>query len=168
MTLLSLAFLTTDTLAMLSIDHHERIQLHARDLYIDDKASQAELSSELSGVLPSTVIPLRQFPLPDAFPSVIAVPPLHDDDDDEEEESSGGVVVIGGTKALFFEIAPQDKQEKFKGKQARTALRRKSTDKSVLGKAREKDHEREGRGRKPNASVQWPWSNVSAYVTIQP
>jgi DNA damage-binding protein 1 len=159
--LFSLCFLDVDevkTLALLYLDNKERIQLRTRNVYADLKNSQVELSQATSSVLLPTVVPSRLYSLPDAPPRLIPIPSPSGNNAD----FSDGVLIIGGKKILFFGVAAPEAQEKHRGKQERLQQKRKSSDKAKEDQALEKEKEREARGRKPNASVVWPWSNVTA------
>jgi DNA damage-binding protein 1 len=150
-------------IAILYMDYQERVQLIARDVIIDD----FELSSHPSTVLHPTPISAKVLPCPtECIPQLLSVPPsqLTVDEDDEDEGFSGGVLILGGKKILLFELASRQGQAKQRGKRRRLEARKKSTDAAEVEKAREKEIEREGRKRKPQGTVEWPWSEVTAYA----
>lgn len=155
------------TLAVLHFDHQQRIQLLARDIELEDN----QLSMFPSTQLHSTVISDRIFPYPaDSPPKLVPVyPPSlvkseEDEDDvmDSEDQFIGGILVVGGKKMLLYELVNQESQEKQKGKRRRLEEKKKSKDLVESKRAREKEAEREGKKRKPRASVVWPWSDVAA------
>ena len=152
-------------IAILYMDYHERVQLIARDILIED----LELSSHPSTVLHPTPISARVLPCPtECIPQLLSVPPsqLTVDGDDEDEGFSGGVLIVGGRKILLFELASTQGQAKQRGKRRRLEAKKKSTDAAEVAKAREKEMEREGRKRKARGSVEWPWSEVTAYAFV--
>jgi DNA damage-binding protein 1 len=163
----SLAFLPSDdeyTLAILLLDLQGRLQLFARDIDFES----LELSTHCSSLLQPTIISEKVVPYPtESPPQLITVPP----DDDSAEVADfddaaflGGVLVVGGTQILLFDVASKQKQEKQKGKLKRLEAKKKSNDATEVAKAREKEKERFNRRRKPKASIDWPWSEVTAYV----
>jgi DNA damage-binding protein 1 len=163
----SLAFLPSDdeyTLAILLLDLQGRLQLFARDIDIES----LELSTHCSSLLQPTIISEKVVPYPtESPPQLITVPP--DDDsaevaDVDDDAFLGGVLVVGGTQILLFDVASKQKQEKQRGKLKRLEAKKKSNDATEVGKAREKEKERLNRRRKPKASIEWPWSEVTAYV----
>ena len=152
-----MCFLDTDdpfSIAMLFLDNKERVQLHARDICDDIKASRVELSPGTSSLLLPTLVPSNLFYLPDAVPSLIPVPPL------SKEGFAGGVLIVGGMEIVLYEVAPVDSQLKHRGKQERLRQKRKSLDKTKVDQAKEK--EREVKRRRAKATITWPWSNVTA------
>lgn len=166
--LLGLAFLSTRddeyTLAVLHLDHQERVQLLARDINVDD----LELSPSPSILLNVTPLSPKVFPFPtEAVPQLISVPPA-EQQGQSDEPFLGGVLVVGGKKVLLYELASRDGQEKQKGKRRRLETKKKSVDVTEAEEAREKERERERRRRKPKASVDWPWNEVTAYVSFNP
>ena len=76
----------------------------------------------------------------------------------------GGVLLVGGRQILLFELSSRESQEKVKGKRKRLEAKKKSTDVAEVSRAKAKEREREGRKKKPNAVVEWPWSQITAYV----
>ncbi|VDB85583.1 unnamed protein product [Peniophora sp. CBMAI 1063] len=106
--LFSLAFVPspneeTYQLAMLFIDHQERIRLHTRGLTLES----GDLSSEPSGVLRECMPESLTFSRPG--PQLIPVP--------SDDEFPGGVFVAGGAVISFYE-AKKPKSAKKKGKKA--------------------------------------------------
>lgn len=165
----SLAFLPSPeeeySLAILHLDHQERVQLLARDINVEE----LELSPAPSTVLHPTPLSNKTLPYPtEDIPALIPVPPAEHGEatDSSSEPFLGGVLVVGGKRILLFELASSDGQEKQKGKRRRLDTKKNSTDATEAAKAKEKEKEREGRRRKPKASVEWPWSEISAYVSF--
>ena len=164
--LFGLAFLPVPddefAIAILHMDYHERVQLIARDILIGD----LELSTHPSTVLHPTPISPKIFPCPtECIPQLLSVPPSRStSDEDDEEGFSGGVLIIGGKKILLFELASTFGQIKQRGKRRRLEAKKKSADSAEVEKGKEKEMEREGRKRKPKGSVEWPWSEVTAYA----
>lgn len=158
--LLALAFLpllySGGSLAILHIDHQDRLQLLSRDINITD----LEMSPAPSTLLPSTSISSRSLPLTESLPTLIPIPPSLDDESDAA--SPGSILVVGGRKLLLYELASIDWQEKQKGKRRRLDSRKRSMDSSEVIKAKEKEKEREVKKRKPKATIEWPWSEVTA------
>jgi DNA damage-binding protein 1 len=110
----------------------------------------------------------KLFPYPADNPPGLV--PVHDPQIKMEEDTMedtqgqflGGVLVIGGKKLLLYELVDQEGQEKQRGKRRRLEDKKKSKNLKEVDKAREKEVEREGRKRKPKATVVWPWSEISA------
>ncbi|OBZ68977.1 DNA damage-binding protein 1 [Grifola frondosa] len=153
------------TLAILHLDHQQRLQLLSRDV----NTSDPELSALHSTLLPSTMIPSSTLPLVDIPPILIAIPPYTSSPQAEEASPAdhlGGLLVVGGRKVLFFEHASKEKQEDRKDKQRRAGKRLSSAVQSEVAKAKEKENEREGRKVKQKASVKWPWSEVTAWCSV--
>lgn len=158
-------------LAILHIDYQDRVQLLARNILVDD----LELSTYPSAALPPTSIPAKILPFPtDSIPRLISVPAgapkdFEDDDDQDEDDDKvflGGVMIVGGRKILLYELASAQKQAKQTGKRRRMEKGKKSGDVVEVAKAKEKEKEREARFRKARGSVDWPWSDVTAYVAF--
>ncbi|KIL67911.1 hypothetical protein M378DRAFT_185481 [Amanita muscaria Koide BX008] len=145
-------------IAILYLDSRLRLQLHARDIILD----ALELSAHPSVLLHPTTLSDNVFPSPTQIAYRLASIPASDPYADEEDVFKGGVLVIGGRRILLFELAGQNAQEKQKGKRRRLEARKASDANS----AREKEAEREGRRRKPKASVEWPWSEVVAICSV--
>ncbi|KAF8630852.1 hypothetical protein AX17_005211 [Amanita inopinata Kibby_2008] len=163
----SLAFLPTPefeySIAILYLDNRGRLQLHARDIFVED----LELSAYSSSLLQSTVISDKVFPFPaEIVPRLLSVPALNQYADVNDDEFRGGVLVVGGKKVLLYELAAKEAQQRQKGKRRRLEARKSSSDVNEAAKAMEKEKEREGRKRKPKASVEWPWSEVAACSPI--
>ena len=139
------------------------MQLHARDILLDD----LELSARPSVILHPTPLSEKVVPFPtDIVPRLVSVPAPDPYTDADENVFKGGVLVIGGRKLLLYELASKEAQEKQKGKWRKLEARKSSSDASEVAKAKEKEVERESRRRKPKASVEWPWSEVAAYVNF--
>jgi DNA damage-binding protein 1 len=159
--ILSLAFLSVGarnhSIAILHLDHNQNLILLAHDLIL----SERELSPQPSLLLPQTIIPALA--LTEAPPSLVTVPPqqLHG----TEESVPGGVLVLGGRKIRFFELSSEEWQEKHRGRLQKLGSKKKSVDRSPEGKAKEKQKGREIKKRKAKATVEWPWFEVTAYVS---
>jgi DNA damage-binding protein 1 len=115
-----------------------------------------ELSSYPSTLLPSTVVSAKSLLLIDSLHLIHGPSPGKDCVD------LGGVLLLGGRRIRFFQFADDESQEKLKGKQRRTERRKKSADSAEAQRAKQKESERESRKRKPKATIQWPWSEITA------
>ena len=145
------------TLAILHLDNQQRLQLCARDIDVD----AFELSQHPSSLLNSTFISNQIIPYPtDSLPRLIPVQPEAIDDGINVREYRC-VLLVGGTQILLFELSSRESQEKVKGKRKRLEVKKKSTDAAEVSRAKAKELERESRKRKPNAIVEWPWSNIT-------
>lgn len=164
--LLALSFVVTAahayTLAILHIDHQQRVQLLSRDLDVDE----LELSITPSACLQRVILPLNWFPYTKHSLILVSVPPFPLDStlDQEEAECLGGVLVLGGRKVIFVEAASVEEQKSEKGKEKRQQRRKSSGVEAMLKLAKQKEKEREAKKVKPRATVKWPWSEVVAYV----
>ena len=150
-------------MAILHLDYQQRLQLCARDIDVD----AFELSQHPSSLLNSTFISNKIIPYPtDSVPRLIPLQPEAIDDGININEYSfqGGVLLIGGRQILLFELSSRESQEKVKGKRKRLEARKKSTDAAEVSRAKAKELERESRKKKANAVVEWPWSQITAYV----
>ena len=100
---LSLALIISDSgvhaLAILHIDHNQKIQLIARDISV----IEYELSPSPSLILSPTSLSSTSVILTDLPPSIIAVPSL--------DGSKGGVLVVGGKVVEFFEFSSDERQQ---------------------------------------------------------
>lgn len=154
------------TIAILSLNWKERLQLCARDISIDEQ----ELSSQHSFLLQPTIIPDKVVPFPTELqvsPQLIPIQPnelLREDWPDVA--FLGGILVVGGRDILLFDVAPPQSQAKQMGKFKRLEAKKKSNDPAEAAKARDKEQERMNRIRKPKGSIEWPWSELRAYVSI--
>ena len=149
------------TLAILYLDSQERLQLCARDIDVD------AFEQHPSSLLNSTFISHKIIPYPtDSVPRLIPVQPEINDDgiNMNEHNFQGGVLLVGGRQILLFELSSRESQEKLKGKRKRLEARKKSTNAAEVARAKAKESERESRKKKPNAVVEWPWSQITAYV----
>ena len=148
------------TLAILHLDHLQRIQLIARDLNV----SERDLDFTLSPVLRNTVLPANAFPETENPFILVSVPRFHVESDDEAEQGEclGGVLVLGGRKILFYEVATVERQQRTRNENKRQAKRKASTSEKQLEAARRRDMERDSKKIKPKMSVKWPWSEVTA------
>ncbi|EPQ54734.1 hypothetical protein GLOTRDRAFT_116530 [Gloeophyllum trabeum ATCC 11539] len=158
--LLSMCFLPTSSdtycLGLLHVDYEGKLQLLSRDLSLADY----ELFAAPSTLLPSTALSAS------AFLSIEPAPTLIPISASEEEEYAGGVLVVGGRKVLLYELASQDLQDKHKGKRRRLEGKKKSANREEAERAREEEKARERKRRKPRASVEWPWSEVTAWCFV--
>ncbi|TFY70381.1 hypothetical protein EVG20_g2619 [Dentipellis fragilis] len=165
--ILSLAIISQSVdhhvIAVLHIDHHQCMQLVAHDLYI----SHYELSRGSSPILAPTSLSTSTFPLGEFPPALIAVPsipstqPESSDGEDDEDAFAGGVLIIGGRMILLYELSSREWQDKYRGKQKR--LDKQMKDPKTSAGAKERQKERELKRRKATASVEWPWSEVTAW-----
>ncbi|KAH0586144.1 hypothetical protein H2248_007410 [Termitomyces sp. 'cryptogamus'] len=151
-------------LAILYVDYQERVQLLARDILLED----LELSSSPSTVLTPTTISNKVVPYPDELNlKLFPVQPQPVDDGDLDNDGFlGGMLVIGGRKILMYELASSQGQAKQMSKRRRLEKKKKSTDAAESEEALSKQEEREGRVRKVQGSVVWPWSEVTAVCAI--
>jgi DNA damage-binding protein 1 len=160
--ILSLAFLpvgaTNHSIAILHLDHNQSLQLLARDLIL----SERELSSEPSLLLPPTILSSSVLTPTEAPPCLATVPSQQVNG--MGELNPGGVLVLGGRKIRFFELSSEEWQEKYRERQRRLENQKKNGDRSLEGKAKEKQKVREIKKRKAKATVEWPWCEVTAYV----
>jgi DNA damage-binding protein 1 len=150
-------------LAILHLDYQQRLQLCARDIDVE----AFELSQHPSSLFNSTFISNKIIPYPtDSVPRLIPVQSETNDDGINMSEYSfqGGVLLVGGRQILLFELSSRESQEKLKGKRKRLEARKKSTDAAEVSRAKTKELERESRMKKPNAVVEWPFSQITAYV----
>ncbi|KAG6831954.1 hypothetical protein H0H92_006555 [Tricholoma furcatifolium] len=161
--LLALTFLPLDegnyALGILHVDYQERIHLLARDIVLED----LELSTLPSIVLTPTTISQKVIPYYDDA-CLRLVPVLPQSVEDQEDAHLGGVLVIGGRKILMYDLASKRAQEKQGSKRRRLESKKKSSDAAEAKEAREKEMEKEGRIRKVQGSVDWPWSEITACV----
>ncbi|KAH7926445.1 hypothetical protein BV22DRAFT_1118853 [Leucogyrophana mollusca] len=160
--LLGLAFIPSSsesqTLAMLHLDHQQRLQLLSRELSVED----LQVSPSPSNILPPISLPEKLFEVADEAPSIISIP-LYEDD---AEDFHGGVLIIGGRRILLYDLTSEDTQEKYQAKQRRTEKKKKSVDQAEAMSAKQKELEREGRKKKARASIDWPWGEVTAWCQI--
>jgi len=137
------------------------VQLLSREVDVDG----LELSPNPSTLLQPTRIEESVVNFPETtVPQLISVPPENPDTSDVV--FPGGVMVVGGRQILLFELASKESQEKQRGKQKRLDAKKKSTDPSEAAKARAKERERGERRRNAKFSIEWPWSSISACVSL--
>ncbi|KAJ7164666.1 CPSF A subunit region-domain-containing protein [Mycena crocata] len=169
LTIISLAFLPSEpdepSIAILHYDHARRVQLHAHDVFLDD------ISRDISTVLHPTPISSRTLPYPeDTTPKLISVPcppeAIGLDPEDENGAFIGGVLVVGGTRILLFEILSAHGQAKQKNKRRKLEKGKESGNKAEVDKASAKQKERDARKRKPEAFVDWPWSEITSVCVL--
>lgn len=157
----------THTLALVHIDHKQRIQLLARELDID----AMDLCVDISSAIPHTVLPANHFPFTESPLKLVSIPPFDitpSNDAEEEEERQakcrGGVLILGGRKINFYELSDKRTVRELKNKDARQKKRRESKDAEAQRVADRKEAERAMKKVKPRATVKWPWSEVAACV----
>ncbi|KAJ3923618.1 CPSF A subunit region-domain-containing protein [Lentinula edodes] len=173
-------------LALLYIDYKEHIQLVSRNLRISPSSeSNADLDiSSYSHLLPPTTISYKHLPNPaETAVHLIPIPPdedymydmhMHMDEDEHETDVFlGGILVVGGRKVLLYELTSQETREfkpvKGKGKRKRDSKKQKQIDAPTptpntdSGSSKQKNLN-EIKKRDPRATVEWPWSWVTAYV----
>ncbi|PPR07110.1 hypothetical protein CVT24_010946 [Panaeolus cyanescens] len=162
---LSLAFTPTPgdeySLFILSIDARENLRLAVRDL---DIGSQ-ELSLHYSDVFQPTVISNKMLPFPTDY--ALHIVPL-EPQEETEQPFLGGALILGGRQIPVYELASEEGQEKLRGKRKRLEAKKHGKDPAEAVKARNKEKERDTRKRKPNALVEWPYSDVSAWCSVEP
>lgn len=168
---LSMTFLPTEEdevyhLVILHQDALKNIQLIARDL--EPGKDDWDLSPFPSTILQPTAISKKVLPLPeDNIPCLIPVPPLLAEDDDEERDFLGGVLVAGGNKVLLYELASERSRAKQRGKRDRLEKLKTGSDAAKAKSANFKQLERDARKRKPTATVEWPWGEVTAWCGVE-
>jgi DNA damage-binding protein 1 len=151
-------------LAVLHQDALRNVQLISRDL--EQIKDGWDLSPFPSTIIHPTAISEKIFPSPDD--DVPFLVPLHSAGWDEEEGDEGlnflgGVLVVGGTKIVLYELASEKSRKKQEGKRSRLEKMKASDAKS----AKAKQVERDARKRKPTASVDWPWGQVTAWCGVE-
>ena len=161
--ILSLTFLTAPSnnypIAILHLNHNQNLQLLTRDLVL----SEYELSPEPSLLLPQTLLSTSVVASTNATLCLALVPPQQSN---ATEQLPGGVLVLGGRKVQFFELSSEGWQEKRREKHRRLESRQKSADQPVSAKSNEeKQKGREIKKRRPKSVVEWPWCEVTAYVS---
>lgn len=67
-------------------------------------------------------------------------------------------MVLGGRRILLYEMSDLEWQTRAKGKAKRIANKKKSADEATVNEAKEKE--------KARAAIDWPWSDVVAYVHL--
>lgn len=146
------------TLAIVHIDHMQRMQLISRDLSIKDR----DLSFTLSPILPSTLLPANTYPETEHALQLVPVPSFSISPQDGEQEAKclGGVLVLGGRKVAFYEVASEERQKKQRSKDKRQSKRKASGSEKDLTQQKELD--KEPKKLKSKMSVKWPWSEVTA------
>lgn len=159
--LLSLAFLPTEddefVLAILHIDHHERTQLLAMEINVEE----VELTA--STLLQPTAISSKMVPCPaNQIPKMLPV----NKDLGGEDAFRGGILILGGRKIILYELTSSESQRKQKGKTKRLEARKSSTDQTIVNSAMAKEKERETRKKKARATIEWPWSQVAACTPV--
>lgn len=80
--------------------------------------------------------------------------------DDADAPFPGGVLVLSGRRLLVYAVAEGEARKKHASKLGKLDKRKASMDAAEARKAQAK--EREGKKRKPDASVDWPWGEVTA------
>ncbi|KIN94881.1 hypothetical protein M404DRAFT_17165 [Pisolithus tinctorius Marx 270] len=156
--LLSIAFVAKNTLALLHVDYQQRLQLLARDI----SSSDFQLSPAASLLLPPFALPEDWFSTEEHPPRLVLVPP----DQDEGQDFNGAVLVVGGRKILLYDLASNDAAAHNHSKALRMEKKKRSADAEEASKAKQKEKERERFKKKPRATVDWPWSEVTALCTL--
>ncbi|KAJ3863624.1 CPSF A subunit region-domain-containing protein [Lentinula novae-zelandiae] len=159
-------------LALLYIDYKEHIQLVSRNLRISPD-SNADLDiADYSNLLPPTSISYKNLPNPaETAVHLIPIPAdedyMYDMDEDDQETDVflGGILVVGGSKILLYELTSQEAQEfrPVKGKGKRKRDSKKQIDAPTDSGSKQK---KEIKKRDPRATVQWPWSWVTACTPV--
>ncbi|KAH7910836.1 CPSF A subunit region-domain-containing protein [Hygrophoropsis aurantiaca] len=158
--LLALAFvpsLDEATLAILHVDHRQRLQLLSRTVSVDD----LQISPLPSSLLPAAPLPEELFDVPDAIPFLIPIASYGD-----QKKFNGGILVVGGRRILLYEFTSEESQGKHEAKQRRLEKKKKSTDSVEARNAKRKEEEREDRKKKVRAIIEWPWAEVTAWCPI--
>ncbi|GJE83978.1 DNA damage-binding protein 1 [Phanerochaete sordida] len=168
--LLALSFLYyepnahTHTVAIVHIDHRQRIQLLARELAVDAR----DLAVEIAHAIPHTILPANHFPFTELPLKLVSVPafslaqtPDAEDAVDQPAKCRGGVIVLGGRKVNFYELSDKKTVRDLKNKAQRQTKRRASGNAEQIRVAEEKDAQRDLKKVKPRATVKWPWSEVA-------
>ncbi|KAF7365431.1 CPSF-A domain-containing protein [Mycena venus] len=171
--IISLAFLPSPdeyAIAILFYDHTRRVRLHARTV-VKDNDSSYDISYELSTVLHPTPISPKFLPYPEtAVPKLIPVLCPQDftntDAENESETFIGGVLLVGGTRILLFEVVSADGQDKQRNKRRKLERAKETGIKAEIEKATQKQLDRDTRKRKPKASVDWPWSEITSWCAL--
>ncbi|KAL1748361.1 mono-functional DNA-alkylating methyl methanesulfonate N-term-domain-containing protein [Schizophyllum fasciatum] len=143
---------TDNTIAILHIDATQRVRLIARDLETDEWEIAARPSLEL----PYAALNAGHFRYADEDPLFLLPVP------EEEGKFRGGVLIVGGRRITLYERADVQAKERRGKKRDTLEARLKEGDSRTQREAKEKQKERELRKRKPQASVDWPWSPVAA------
>ncbi|KAH8824837.1 mono-functional DNA-alkylating methyl methanesulfonate N-term-domain-containing protein [Flagelloscypha sp. PMI_526] len=161
---------TDIAIALLRMDREEAIQLYGLNINFD------EIETTHSALFAPTTIP--SFHDADHPPHLVCVPklvnPEHmevDGDDDENIASSasvfrGGILVLGGDKVYLYEFRKSGSIQRNEAKLGQMEADKTASDSPVARKAFEKERAMFGRKRKPEYSVEWPWSFVSAWADI--
>jgi DNA damage-binding protein 1 len=157
----SLAFLSVGAgnyaIAILHLDHNQKLQLLARDLIL----SERELSPEPSLLLPPTTISSALTPT-GASPCLVTINPQQSSG--KKEPIPGGILVLGGRKIRYFEHSSAEWQEKYRERQQKPESQKKNADRPLGGNGKDKQKGREIKKRRAKATVEWPWREVAAYV----
>ncbi|KAH8104484.1 mono-functional DNA-alkylating methyl methanesulfonate N-term-domain-containing protein [Cristinia sonorae] len=168
--LLSISFLHAPqdqySLAIIHLDFQQRMQLICRDLNV----ALQELVSEVSQLLPSTMLSPAIFPFVDVPPTLIPVSAFSLSslsDESEDSECPGGLLVAGGRKILFYQLARPEDQTHRRGNKRRLEKRKASVTESEVDRAKEKEKAREMKKLKPKCYVRWPWSEITSWDFIE-
>ncbi|EIN12704.1 hypothetical protein PUNSTDRAFT_97523 [Punctularia strigosozonata HHB-11173 SS5] len=145
------------SIGIVYLDHQSRVQLLARDL------EAFELSVQPSPALPPTPLPISadDLSLNGTSLSLVPIPTTLADID---ANFRGGVLVLGGRKVMLFELASEEHRKKWMKKNKQTMKQKK--EERYKEKLREKEREREGRRRKARSTVEWPWSEITAWCPV--
>jgi DNA damage-binding protein 1 len=176
LSLLALAFISSSStdelcLAILHIDHQQRLQLLSRDL--DVSPNNEQFSPKPSTLLPPTPLQQKIFPGPfanDTLPVLIHIPAPPSTRFVNAEAQQGGILILGGKRIIYYDLATPSAQLKAKGKSSRTEKKKKEGmkrgDRMEVDNAKEKEEEREWKKRKVAGCVEWPWSEVTAWCKV--
>ncbi|KAF9561348.1 hypothetical protein CPC08DRAFT_689138 [Agrocybe pediades] len=149
-------------IAILHFDSQERLQLCARDIDVDG----LEIPRQLSTLLAPTIVTTNYVVYPTDTP--LHLIPVRPDLDADAPEGTflGGILLVGGDRLALYELASKEDQRKQSDKQRRLETKKKG-DSSEAAKAKAKEQERASRKRKPKATLEWPWSAVSAWTSVE-
>ncbi|KAJ3781139.1 CPSF A subunit region-domain-containing protein [Lentinula aff. detonsa] len=137
----------TYAVALLHLDYQEHIQLISRTLTI---------SSDTGPELDSTTTIDVEYSSHFFSPTLISFKNVPTPDEGGKDVFLGGILVVGGSRILLYELNSQEvlnPNSKSKGKGKR------KQDARVT-------HEKTTKKREPRATVDWPWSRVSAWTAI--
>ena len=151
-------------MAVLHQDALRNVQLISRDL--EQTKEGWDLSPFPSTIVHPTAISEKIFPFPDDdIPFLVPLPSAAWDKEEGDEDMNflGGVLAVGGTKIVLYELASEKSRKKQEGKRSRLEKMKASDAKS----AKAKQVERDARKRKPTASVDWPWGQVTAWCGVE-
>jgi DNA damage-binding protein 1 len=136
-------------IAMLYIDHLERLQLIAYDV------RDSQIEDNPSALFQQTILSAADFPFrPENVPRLVTV-------HRHGKFASGGVLILGGKRILYYSLSSDERLMRSGARQRKVASQKKKD--ADVQKAKNKENERK---RKPDAAVKWPWSEVAACVVF--